>query len=178
MTQNWKRPSFLHSSRPCRTNRARGVVLGLALLGVLLVAPAQAATLTVNSPADDLDGNPGDGLCATAGGLCTLRAAIEEANALPGADQLILPSNLYTLSIVTELLITNDLTITGAGASTTIIDGNKSVRPNSRVLTIGSGIPVNISGVTLRNGGTEDRHRGIADGGTEGGGEASSTPAP
>jgi CSLREA domain-containing protein len=87
--------------------------LGLALLGVLLVAPAQAATLTVNSPADDIDVNPGDGMCATAGGLCTLRAALAESNALPGADQIILPPNLYALSLVDELLITDDLTITG-----------------------------------------------------------------
>jgi CSLREA domain-containing protein len=127
------------------------------------VTPAQAATLTVTSPADDLDGNPGDSICATAGGLCTLRAALAEANALPGADQLILPPNLYVLSLVDELLITDELTITGGGALTTIIDGNKSVRPNSRVLHIGSGISVDISGVTLHNGGTQD-------GGTEGGG--------
>jgi CSLREA domain-containing protein len=127
------------------------------------VAPAQATTLTVTSPADDLDVTPGDGLCATAGGLCTLRAAVAEANALPGADEIILPPNLYVLSLVDALLITDELTITGGGALTTIIDGNQRVRPNSRVLTIGASITVHISGVTLHNGGT-------ADGGTEGGG--------
>lgn len=113
MTRHWKRPSFLHGSQPCRTNRARGFVLGLVLLGVLLVAPAQATTLTVTSPADDLDVTPGDGVCATAGGLCTLRAAIAEAHALAGADEIILPPNLYVLSLVDALLITDELTITG-----------------------------------------------------------------
>jgi hypothetical protein len=35
----------------------------------------------VNSSASDADANPGDGICATAGGQCTLYAAIEESNA-------------------------------------------------------------------------------------------------
>ena len=47
---------------------------------------ARGATFTVNSPADTVDANPGDGVCADAGGNCTLRAAIEEANALVGTD--------------------------------------------------------------------------------------------
>lgn len=34
----------------------------------------------VNSTGDEADANLGNGLCATAGGLCTLRAAIQEAN--------------------------------------------------------------------------------------------------
>ncbi|MFO7539114.1 MAG: right-handed parallel beta-helix repeat-containing protein [Chloroflexota bacterium] len=40
----------------------------------------------VNSSGDESDMNPGDGQCQTAVGSCTLRAAIEESNALPGAD--------------------------------------------------------------------------------------------
>jgi CSLREA domain-containing protein len=57
----------------------------LALLGgtVLLDAvPASAAvvTFTVNSLADASDASPGNGTCATATSVCTLRAAIEEAN--------------------------------------------------------------------------------------------------
>src|SRR6185436_13780413 len=72
-----------------------------------------------------------------------------------------LPPNTYVLTIVSQLGITGSLTIIGGGASTTIIDGNKSVRPNSRVLAIGSGITVSISGVTIRNGGTGGRGGGI-----------------
>ncbi|MEM7117758.1 MAG: right-handed parallel beta-helix repeat-containing protein [Chloroflexota bacterium] len=53
-------------------------------------APRQTITavFTVNSTLDIGDNNPGDGLCQTGpGGLfCSLRAAIEEANALPGHD--------------------------------------------------------------------------------------------
>ncbi|MFN9504296.1 MAG: beta strand repeat-containing protein, partial [Rubrivivax sp.] len=36
--------------------------------------------LVVNDNGDAADANPGDGLCATAGGVCTLRAAIGEVN--------------------------------------------------------------------------------------------------
>ena len=129
---------------------------------------AQAATFAVNSPADVNDANPGNGLCETApgNGVCTLRAAIQETNALAGTDEIILSPNTYLLTVVSELGITGSLTITGGGASTTIIDGNKSVRPNSRVLVAGSGITVNISGVTIRNGGTGDGGGGIFTGGT------------
>jgi CSLREA domain-containing protein len=155
-----------------RKNTAWSLALGMTLLGVFLSAPAQAAVFTVNSSADAVDVNPGNGVCETApgNGVCTLRAAIQEANALAGADEVILPSlpspNSYLLTIATELGINGNLTITGGGASTTIIDGNKSVRPNGRVLVIGSGITVNINGVTIRNGGTGITGGGIFNGGT------------
>ena len=149
---------------------ALGVVLWITLLGVFLSASAHAAVFTVNSSDDAVDANPGNGVCQTGNGLCTLRAAIQEANALAGADEIILPSlpppNSYVLTIATELGITGNLTITGGGASTTIIDGNKSVRPNGRVLVIGSGITVNINGVTIRNGGTGVNGGGIFNAGT------------
>jgi CSLREA domain-containing protein len=47
---------------------------------------AQAATFVVNGTGDAGDAVAGNGVCATAGGVCTLRAAIQEANALAGAD--------------------------------------------------------------------------------------------
>jgi CSLREA domain-containing protein len=135
---------------------ARGVLFSLAL-GLFFVAPAQAAVFTVNSPADPPagDANPGNGVCETAAGngVCTLRAAIQEANALAGDDTIILSPNTYLLTQVTELTITGHLMITGGGAATTIIDGNKGVRTNSGVLVIGPGVTVSISGVTIRNGG-------------------------
>jgi CSLREA domain-containing protein len=146
---------LLSFSPQFRKNTAWPIALGITLLGVFLSAAAQAAVFTVNSPSDAVDVAPGDGLCVTALGNCTLRAAIQEANALAGADAIILPPDTYLLIIVSDLEITDSLTLTGGGASTTIIDGNKSVRPNSRVLAAGSGITVNISGVTIHNGGTD-----------------------
>ena len=41
---------------------------------------------TVDSTGDEVDANPGDGICATAGAVCTLRAAIVQANAFIGLD--------------------------------------------------------------------------------------------
>ena len=57
------------------------LVSGASLL-LLLAVPVSgfAATYVVNDIGDDGDQVPGDGACATAGGVCTLRAALEEAN--------------------------------------------------------------------------------------------------
>ena len=70
---------------------ARFVFLGLVTLAAMVLAPVpggSAATLTVNSTGDASDLTAGNGVCetATGNGVCTLRAAIEEANALGGAD--------------------------------------------------------------------------------------------
>lgn len=66
------------------------VVLTGLLLAVPLAPPAsaepQVPTYTVNSDTDAADANPGDGVCATAGGNCTLHAAIQEANLDGGAS--------------------------------------------------------------------------------------------
>ena len=137
------------------------ILRGLALACLLtLVAPVGwAATFTVNSTADAVDANPGDGVCATAGGQCTLRAAVMEGNAFPGPDVINVPPGTYTLTIpgtgedsgaTGDLDITEDLTITGAGAARTIIDGGKLDRVFDVVFP--RPITVNISGVTIQNG--------------------------
>ncbi|HSP55527.1 MAG TPA: right-handed parallel beta-helix repeat-containing protein, partial [Dehalococcoidia bacterium] len=48
--------------------------------------PAYAAFFTVTSTGDGPDSNTGDNLCNDGAGHCTLRAAIEQANATPGHD--------------------------------------------------------------------------------------------
>jgi len=81
--------------------------LTLTLPGTLPVSvKAQAGTYTVNSNADTPDANPGNGICATAGGTCTLHAAIQEAN-LDGGTSLIkfaspMNINYPTLPTLTE----------------------------------------------------------------------------
>ena len=66
--------------------------LVLALMCLLTAIPAAAATgpgaFVVNVNTDNGDANPGDGVCADSGGKCSLRAAIEEGNALSGATRL------------------------------------------------------------------------------------------
>jgi hypothetical protein len=63
-------------------HRMRTLPIGLLALSCALVAvPSGAATFAVDSTADAVDVVPGDGLCATAAGACTLRAAVMETNA-------------------------------------------------------------------------------------------------
>src|SRR5437879_4475839 len=85
-----------------------------------------ATTFTVDTTTDAVDVNPGDGKCATAAGQCSLRAAIQEANALPGSDSITLPSGTYTMTIggqdenasaTGSFDIKGDLEIHGDGAS-------------------------------------------------------------
>jgi CSLREA domain-containing protein len=109
---------------------ARLVMAAILIFGVALWSPqpASAASFTVNSNGDAADAHPGDGTCATIGvaAVCTLRAAIEEANALAGADTITIPAMTITLS--KELEVGENLSITGAGESQTVIDGNQVTR--------------------------------------------------
>src|SRR5919198_5138806 len=75
------------------------VILSILLAQFGLRPAAAAADFVVNSNVDETDANPGDGLCETARGECTLRAAIQEANALEGVDTITIPEGTYTLSI-------------------------------------------------------------------------------
>ena len=56
-------------------------------------------TFLVDSFADEVDTNPGDGIAMAASGKTTLRAAIMEANASAGADTVWLPEGTYILSL-------------------------------------------------------------------------------
>lgn len=81
----------MKSFRKFRSGKYLGLVLlpvlVFGLVSVLYSQTVFAATLTVDSIGDAPDDNPGDGVCETATpGECTLRAAIQEANALAGAD--------------------------------------------------------------------------------------------
>jgi len=66
----------------------------------------------------------------TGNGVCTLRAAVQQANAHAGADTILVPANTYVLSRVRQddnalngdLDLTDAVTIIGAGATSTIID--------------------------------------------------------
>jgi CSLREA domain-containing protein len=139
------------------------LVAGLALVGQAVPAHAAGKTFTVNSTVDAPDATPGDGKCETASGnnICTLRAAIMESNTLVGADTINLQAGAtYVLTragdddtaLNGDLDITDDLTINGAGAGSSIIDGNGSVT-HDRVFDIEKfGVRVNLSGVTIQHG--------------------------
>src|SRR5262245_41400055 len=101
--------------------RHRAFRLVTWLVSVALAAPASAATFVVDSVVDAVDEVPGNGICRTAAGACTLRAAVQESNALPGADAIDVPAGVYVLALSSgsgggSLDVRDDLTITGAGA--------------------------------------------------------------
>ena len=56
--------------------------------GAVKFNPSFEISLIINSTDDTGDSNPGDGVCDDGTGNCTLRAAIEEANAYPGKDSI------------------------------------------------------------------------------------------
>lgn len=119
------------------------------LLTTCLAAPlAAAGTFTVNSTTDAADAVAGNGVCATSGGVCTLRAAVEEANALAGSDTINLAAATYTLTLNNDLNVTSVITLNGVSQTTTIIDGNNG----ARVVAIGSGNTLSIVDLTVRNG--------------------------
>ena len=65
----------------------------------LLSGSAFAATFPVDTLTDAVDASPGDGVCATSGGECSLRAAVMEANAFAGPDVITLGGGTHTLTI-------------------------------------------------------------------------------
>jgi hypothetical protein len=113
----------------------------LLVLGAL---PVLASDFVVDSTADAPDMVPGDGWCQTESGECTIRAAVMEAEALPGLDRIEVPSGVYTLTLAAsdpleedpsmgDLDLTDHLEIVGAGAESTIIDASLA---NDRVIAL------------------------------------------
>ena len=115
-------------------------------------------SLTVNSNGDAADINIGDGICdadPAAGVQCTLRAALQESNAVVGTDVIdfSLPSGT-TISLSTALpTIVSDVTINGpADSRLTITRSTAGAIPDFRILTINGPSAVNLSRVKLTNG--------------------------
>ncbi len=104
------------------TARLRGTVAVLAALAsVALASYSTAATFTVDSTADEVDANPGDGICATAMGFCSLRAAFAECSGC----EIDVPAGFYYLGSNGALSTTAyvNVVVVGAGPAETIIDG-------------------------------------------------------
>ncbi|MEU6378916.1 choice-of-anchor Q domain-containing protein [Streptomyces sp. NPDC046909] len=155
--------------------RARVVAAAVLLAAASVAWPTAASaaaplTLVVDRTADEPDTNPGDGMCQAVSGGCTLRAAVEEANANPGHDRVTFPP----LSLVHkgeklrltrtgagedqgytgDLDITDDLTVVGNGARRTIVNGGGAA-VGDRVFDVdpaGAGIVVRLSGLTVTGG--------------------------
>ena len=145
---------------------------------LMVASPAWATTFTVNSTAD-LDQSPNEPGCFTGrlvpGGdislvrECTLRAAIQQANALHGtSDNIDFASWLNGTITLTQGLLTiandtsgPDLTIEGPGGSGLTVSGINT----DRVFLIDSGSDVTINRLTI-SGGSKGFGGGILNNGT------------
>jgi CSLREA domain-containing protein len=125
----------------------------------------QGATFVVNSVFDLPDPLPANGICEVSGdtSVCTLRAAIQSANAAAGPNTITFAADLplpavFTLSrmgnddtaLNGDLDITGDLTLIGSGADRTILDGNGTVLQERVVHIINA--TVTIAEITIQNG--------------------------
>lgn len=143
-----------------KRNKYVGILLVISINLGLLIAFSwlwsayayPSATFTVSTTADTHDLNLGDGLCADSSGNCSLRAAIEEANTLAGADTIGLPAGTYLLS-AGELWINDSLSLNGEAMATTVVDAQYMSRVfNIDNLNDNSLIDVNLSNITVQHG--------------------------
>jgi Calx-beta domain/Domain of unknown function (DUF4214) len=131
----------MSSQSRCRITVLSSILLTLALValslpqirGLLQPTAVAATTFTVNSVSDGADSNTADGVCNDGSGNCTLRAALEQANATAGTDTInfsigtgvktiIVPSDL---PLITDAVIIDGTTQPGfAGTPIIEINGN------------------------------------------------------
>lgn len=154
------------AAKPIRSTAFFFILTSLAalLIGWIFISiPAQANTFTVNDTGDGGDANTADTTCADAGGNCTLRAAIEQANAqatgAPHTIQFSIPSSdpgctasLCTIQPAAALpAITRNGTTIDATTQSTNQPANCSPSPKCIVLD-GSAAPAGTHGLTIGDG--------------------------
>jgi hypothetical protein len=105
----------------------------------------------VNDPGDAPDANLADNVCQTAGGVCTLRAAIQQANTRPGADDIwfnLSGAGPHIITIVTPLpAITDAVVIDGWTQPGWVLAPLIEVRGSP---TMGNGLILIAGGSTVR----------------------------
>jgi hypothetical protein len=136
------RPAALRkSTRPQTNTRRRAFVPRLDVLEDRTL-PSTYTVLNLN------DSGPG-----------SLRQAVLDANAHPGADTINFAQGLHgTIKLTSgELSVTDSVTINGPGADKLSVSGNDA----SRVFETAAGINVTISGLTITHGKAPDQGGGI-----------------
>jgi CSLREA domain-containing protein len=121
---------------------------GLAV-AMQLAAGANAATLTVNSAADD-----GTGSCTPA--KCTLRDAILSAKRTDTVS-ISLPANTPVTLTNGEIVVNVELKIKGPGARLQTVQRSTAAgAPKFRIFNVAANVGVTISGLTIANGSVPD----------------------
>jgi hypothetical protein len=113
------------------------------LLNLLRPTVRAATTFTVNSTGDGADSNVADGVCNDGSGNCTLRAAIEQANAVAGTDNIsfAIGSGVTSIVLTADLpMITDPVVIDGTTqpgfAGTPLVEINSNNRSNTTRATL------------------------------------------
>jgi CSLREA domain-containing protein len=113
-----------------------GILIVALMLALHPASPAYAASFTVTSTGDQPDGDTTDGLCRVARtNECTLRAAIQQANALPGHDTITFKLGTATISPATALPdLTDDKGVTIQGNRDITLNGSRAGHIGLRIL--------------------------------------------
>ncbi len=124
--------------------RRRGLVIAAVTVSLLAslfgsVTPVLAATFVVTSTGDAPDA-AANGICATAAGVCTLRAAVQEANANPGAD--VVTFNIPGTGVQT-IALGSRIDVTGTGGVT--INGYSQPGSSANTDPLGSNAVIRIA---------------------------------
>lgn len=146
----------------------RLLLLFLALF--LISIDARAVSFQVDSPVDARDADVGDGMCMTLSGTCTLRAAVEQANALESSDVILMPAGDYSLSLVGsnedlaasgDLDLHGNLAIIGSDPASTRVLG-----AGDRVFDVQFEAVVSLTRLGIHAGGTVTSGGGLQNSGT------------
>jgi hypothetical protein len=123
----------------------------IALAATFLAAgPARAETLSVVTNGDAVTTAPCTPVVTGLQQCATLRDAVEAANAIPGADQIVLgTSGTIQLTAPSAFSITEGVTISGPGAGELTVGGSGL---SSRVFEISLGAEVTMAGFTISGG--------------------------
>jgi len=128
-----------------RRRVARAAVLVVAVWATATVA--LGASFTVNSTEDAPDAVPGAGGCATAGAVCTLRTAVQEATVASTPTTIDVPAGVYTLGSPLDVP-RGVVTILGADPATTTVDAAGA----GRVFDVHGGATLDLQRLMLTHG--------------------------
>lgn len=117
-----------------------------------------SADFTVNSSGDASDAGI-NGVCDVGGGVCTLRAAVEEANSAAGTQKILIPAGL-TVNVASEIGISSPVQIFGGNRLTSIIHGGGVTRVFSTLGTPNT--DVELDNLTLQNANVAGDGAGLA----------------